>query len=111
MLKTLQATTLAAALAFAGTALADEKHEHPGANKAAPAKSAAKGAPKSALKAPKDDHDHENCEMMHGGMMGGGHTDPMARRMESLERRVDMMQLMLEQMLRRQDAAPPMPMK
>jgi hypothetical protein len=58
----------------------------------------------------------KGCPMMEDGMMGGGKDKKMggmgmkddgtAGRMHHMEKRMDMMQLMLEQMLRRQDTAP-----
>lgn len=58
------------------------------------------------------------CPMMKDGMMGGmpegtSSANP-AERMQSMEKRMDMMQMMMEQMARRQDsggAPAPMPMK
>ena len=65
------------------------------------------------------------CPMMEGGMMGKGGMGMMgggmmggpqaggADRMQQMERRMDMMQMMMEQMMRRPDGQPqqPMPMK
>ena len=57
--------------------------------------------------------------MMQGGMMGkggmgmmGGATAPAeaADRMQQMEKRMDMMQMMMEQMMRRQEGAAPAPM-
>ena len=54
------------------------------------------------------------CPMMEGGMgmMGGGATGT-PERMQQMEKRMDMMQMMMEQMMRRQEGAPmaPAPMK
>lgn len=112
-MKTLIATALvAASLALAGTALADDTHKHDASapqKKAAPAKPAAKGA----------QHDHDACPMMQGGMMGKGGMgmmggaashDPaahaaMEKRLEHMEKRLDMMQMMMERMMRQESAA------
>jgi len=57
--------------------------------------------------------------MMHGGMMGkggmgmmggGGAPADVPDRMQQMEKRMDMMQMMMEQMMRRQDGAAPAPM-
>lgn len=112
-MKTLIATTLvAASLALAGTALADNTHQHDAPapqKKAAPAKPAAKAA----------QHDHDACPMMQGGrmgqggmgMMGGaGAHDPaahaaMEKRLDHMEKRLDMMQMMMERMMRQEPVA------
>ena len=56
---------------------------------------------------------------MHGGMMGKGGMGMMAGgaapaaapdRMQQMEKRIDMMQMMMEQMMRRQEGALPAPM-
>jgi len=56
---------------------------------------------------------------MHGGMMGkggmgmmggGGAPADAPDRMQQMEKRMDMMQMMMEQMMRRQDGSPPAPM-
>ncbi len=57
--------------------------------------------------------------MMHGGMMGKGGMGMMGGgvapadapdRMQQMEKRMDMMQMMMEQMMRRQDGSAPAPM-
>lgn len=116
-MNTLHATLLAVSLALAGNALADDKHNHdvpatPG--KAEPAKA----KPAKPTKKAGAEHDHAHCHMMEGGMMGKGGmmasnpSDAVTKRIDQLEKRLDMMQAMMEQMMRRQDGtAPMMPMK
>lgn len=116
-MKTLTATVLAAGLALAGTAHADDTHQHgaPAPQKKAAAKPAAKGA----------QHDHDACPMMQGGMMGKGGMmgqggmgmmggaashEPaahaaMEKRLEHMEKRLDMMQMMMERMMRQEPVA------
>lgn len=102
------ATLIAAALS--GTAFAQDGQQHgaPAAQKkAAPAKSA-KAAPQ---------HDHDACPMMQGGMMGmggmgmmgGGHDAAahaaMEKRLEQMEKRLDLMQALIERRLKQEPAA------
>lgn len=109
-MKTFIATVLAASLALAGTALADDTHQHDAPapqKKAAPAKPATKGA----------QHDHDACPMMQGGMMGkggmgmmgGGHDAAahaaMEKRLEQMEKRLDLMQALIERRLKQEPAA------
>ena len=56
--------------------------------------------------------DKGDMGMMGGGMMGGG-TQPggAPERMQQMEKRMDMMQLMIEQMMRRQEGQQPVPLK
>jgi hypothetical protein len=62
--------------------------------------------------------------MMKGGMMGGGMAGggtgmmgeaaqygARAERMQQMEKRMDTMQMLMEQMMRRQEGQPPTPMK
>ena len=161
-------TVIAASLAFAAPAFADDTH-HPDKapeTKAAPARPAAKSAPAvqkmqdnvrkmrlqlDHIAGAKTDEErqkalsdhlrtmHENmqlardmqaemtgCPMMEGGMMrGGGMMGGMMGkgmmgegmpagaspdRMQQMEKRMDMMQMMMEQMMHRQPGAEPMPM-
>jgi hypothetical protein len=116
-MKKLIATALAAGLALAGMAMADDTHKHdaPAPQKKAAAKPAAKRV----------QHGHDACPMMQDGMMGKGGMgmmggtgvhDPAAhaaieKRLEHMEKRLDMMQTMMEQMMRRQEGQVPMPAK
>jgi hypothetical protein len=106
-MKTLIATAIAATLALAGPVLAEDTPAPQ--KKTAPAKPAAKA----------QQHDHDACPMMQGGMMGKGNMgmmggagapDPaahaaMEKRLEHMEKRLDMMQMMMERMLRQEPAA------
>lgn len=111
-MKTLIATALVASLALTGTALAQESHQHDAPapqKKAAPAKPATKAA----------QHDHDACPMMQGGMMGkggmgmmggaGGHDAAahaaMEKRLEQMEKRLDLMQALIERRLKQEPAA------
>ena len=112
MTKTFQrsAFVVAVSLACFGTAYA-QSHDH-GSTPAA--KPVTKAAAKPVKPAADMEHEH-NCQMMEGmmskkgmgGMMASGSAphDAMSKRVEQLEKRLDMMQATLEHLLRRPEAA------
>lgn len=91
---------LIAATTLSGTAFAQDGHQH---GAAAPQKKS------SAARQAAPQHDHDHCPMMQGGMMGAGHDAAshaaMEKRLEQMERRLDLMQALIERGLKQDPAA------
>ncbi len=108
-MKSISIAALTVAATLSGASLAQDSHPHPAP---APQKKSAPAKPAAAL----PQHDHEHCPMMQGGMMGmggmgmlGGHDAAahaaMEKRLEQMEKRLDLMQALVERRLKQEPAA------